>query len=1149
MLKKLLLLSLVIFSHIGFSQLSSKHWLPPLHARNAGVVGEQYLYLSTPEPIPFSVTITNGAGVAINAPVTISQGNPARVNLNGFNSSLLFCDLNFVNVVNTDRGIILEGTKDFYVSFRVRSDNHAETLVSKGRSGIGNTFRLGSLPQNNYGGARNFVSSFMATEDNTTVTVSDYDVNVQFISQGGIIIATSQTFILNTGQSVILSGYTDVPANLSGFVGALLSSDKPIAVSTGNALAGMGDELQGQDFNLDQIASIEEVGTEYIVVKGNGSNNTELPLVIATEDNTNVYVNGSSTPIATLNAGQYYLIPTSNYIGTNNQNMYITSDKRVYLYQIIAGDISDATSGLNFIPPLSCFFQKSVDLIPNINFIGTTQYTGDIIALTYAGSTLTINNVATTSLPQPVSGNAIWVTYRIPNVGGNAKIESTNPLAVGVFGFNGNAGYGGYYSGFGSRPQDSDIIVCSNSTVDLFDSIIGNPEPGGNWTVPAGGAALSGNVFDPAINLEGEYIYSFTKDCDNRLTPITVKVTVTTQQANNAGTNNTIDVCVNDASFDLFSLLGTSVTTGGTWSPALTSGTGVFDPALDMSGTYTYTLPTIGVCVGVSATITVTNSSIPTIITITDYTRCDDNADGDDTNGIVTFNLTTKTTEILDGQTGIIVTYHNLQNEATSGTNAITTINTSNRVMYVRLTNTTTNCYNVTSFNLVVNPLPIIANIVSLNQCDTDSDAITDFNLTEANIKISTQTNLIFTYYTSLPNAISGNSPITDPTLYTSANNGRVWARIVNENDCFRTAEVNLIVSTTVINLANPYTLVECDDYIDAADPNGDGFDYFNLSTIDILITQPFPVGQSYTVTYYENEADALQEENVITNVTNYRNSTANHKIIWVRVDSNLNNDCVGLGPYLELIVNPLPILDLGDDFTLCVDPITGEGLQIVDATPTVSGNYSYTWTPANLNGDSPIYNIIEAGTYSVVVTNTDTNCFDSDTIVATTSSEPVSVFATLLTPAFSAGLATIEVTATGGFGVYEYSLNLLDWQASPIFTNLPNGSYTIYVRDIQGCGLLQSESIQTITYNNYFTPNQDGYNDIWNIYLPDSYEGIISIFDRYGKLLKQISPYGEGWDGIYNGNQLPSTDYWFKVEYTENNQKKEFKSHFSLKR
>ena len=49
-----------------------------------------------------------------------------------------------------------------------------------------------------------------------------------------------------------------------------------------------------------------------------------------------------------------------------------------------------------------------------------------------------------------------------------------------------------------------------------------------------------------------------------------------------------------------------------------------------------------------------------------------------------------------------------------------------------------------------------------------------------------------------------------------------------------------------------------------------------------------------------------------------------------------------------------------------------------------------------------------------------------------------------------------------------------------------------------------------------------------------------IYIFDRFGKLLKQISPsLGPGWDGNYNGNPLPSSDYWFLVEYTEDDSQK----------
>ena len=62
-------------------------------------------------------------------------------------------------------------------------------------------------------------------------------------------------------------------------------------------------------------------------------------------------------------------------------------------------------------------------------------------------------------------------------------------------------------------------------------------------------------------------------------------------------------------------------------------------------------------------------------------------------------------------------------------------------------------------------------------------------------------------------------------------------------------------------------------------------------------------------------------------------------------------------------------------------------------------------------------------------------------------------------------------------------------------------------------------------------------------------YQGIITIYNRFGKLLKQLNPESSGWDGTFNGEQMPSTDYWFKVEYTEDNIRKEFKSHFSLKR
>ena len=564
----------------------------------------------------------------------------------------------------------------------------------------------------------------------------------------------------------------------------------------------------------------------------------------------------------------------------------------------------------------------------------------------------------------------------------------------------------------------------------------------------------------------------------------------------------------------------------------------------------TYTVTPIGSngCTGNTFLLEATIHPNPVILPITNFELCDDTTDGDDTNGIVNFNLLLKNSEILGAQTGINITYHTDSNAALVGQNAITNIISTNRIIYVRLTNLTTGCFSTTSFNLVVNPLPVVDSSVELKQCDTDSDAVTDFNLTQANLRISPDTSLTYTYHNSLAGALNNTDFVTNDIVHTAANGDKVWARITNIFGCSRTSEVNLVVSATTIPPTYTYPLSACDDYLNASDPDGDGIDYFDLTVIEPILTTQFPVGQSYTYSYYFNEADAISEQNAITNTTNFRNTVPFNQSIWVRIESNLY-DCAGLGSYLSLTVNPLPDFDLGQDLILCVDPVTGQGSQILNAIPTTAGTYSYQWTPANPSGNSGLFTITTAGTYSVVVTNTTTGCQSSDSIAFTTSSGPATIVAVLTTEAFSSGLATIEAVVTGGFGIYEYSLDGIDWQTSPVFSGLENGSYTIYVRDIQGCDLLPSEPIQTITYPNYFTPNGDGYNDTWMIRLPINYDAMISIYDRYGKLIKQISSFGAGWDGTYSGNLMPSTDYWFKVEYTENNIRKEFKSHFSLKR
>jgi gliding motility-associated-like protein len=203
-----------------------------------------------------------------------------------------------------------------------------------------------------------------------------------------------------------------------------------------------------------------------------------------------------------------------------------------------------------------------------------------------------------------------------------------------------------------------------------------------------------------------------------------------------------------------------------------------------------------------------------------------------------------------------------------------------------------------------------------------------------------------------------------------------------------------------------------------------------------------------------------------------------------------------------------------------------------------------------DLNNLTPI-NASTSGIYKVVVTNTATLCSKEDQTELYISSAPNSVNLELVSEIFASGLATIQAEVIGGFGTYEFSLNQVDWQTSPVFTNMPNGVYTVYAKDVNGClPIKQSNTVTTISYPNFFTPNGDTYNDTWNISgLTPDFKAKIFIFDRYGKLLKQINPYAGGWDGKLNGEEVPSTDYWFKIEYTEEGVQKEFKSHFSLKR
>ncbi|MCL9770807.1 T9SS type B sorting domain-containing protein, partial [Flavobacterium sp. HXWNR69] len=258
-------------------------------------------------------------------------------------------------------------------------------------------------------------------------------------------------------------------------------------------------------------------------------------------------------------------------------------------------------------------------------------------------------------------------------------------------------------------------------------------------------------------------------------------------------------------------------------------------------------------------------------------------------------------------------------------------------------------------------------------------------------------------------------------------------------------------------------------------------------------------------------------------------------------------DDCRGQTIVVRVYVNPIPQPTLIDG-VICVDASGNPFQTFVLDSGLSSTTHDFVWYFNNNpipNSNNATYTADEVGTYGVMATVRSTNC-SSQIVTATITSSTPSDGITVEQSNYFSGNATLVVTVTGGTGVLEYQLDNGALQSSNVFTNVSSGPHTITVVDTQGCTHLTYD-VYVIEYPQYFTPNGDGYNDTWFIAGLQTTDKI-NIFDRYGKFIKQLNG-EEGWDGTYNQEQLPSTDYWFTVDFSENDTQKQFKAHFSLKR
>jgi gliding motility-associated-like protein len=417
----------------------------------------------------------------------------------------------------------------------------------------------------------------------------------------------------------------------------------------------------------------------------------------------------------------------------------------------------------------------------------------------------------------------------------------------------------------------------------------------------------------------------------------------------------------------------------------------------------------------------------------------------------------------------------------------------------------------------------IILNNSTLIQCDDNGDGITNFDLTkvDSDIKNNNTSLSAVEYYESLTDAQNSSNKIQNSTNYSNKSQNQILiAKVSDTYGCANYAELTLQISNQTIPTQNP--VIKCDD-----DNLQDGYREFNLNNeVSPQLLNGLPNGLS--VEYYLNTADAYSQKNAIPNLLT--NTIQNQQVIYARIVNG--TDCYNITP-ITLKVNIFSPINFQDEYIpLCSNSSINIGVN--------SGFLTYLWnTGETLN----TINITSPGDYSITVTNA--NGCNAIKNFHITNSEIATITGVKMND-FSGNENSVIIEYTGA-GDYEFSIDGNYYQDNPEFKNLSAGIYSAYARDKNGCGLSIPFKVTILDYPRYFTPNGDGYNDIWYIknlnQLPAS---VINIFDRYGKLLKQFSSTSLGWDGSVNGYSLPSDDYWFNLNFKDG---KIIKGHFSLKR
>ncbi|WP_111309540.1 T9SS type B sorting domain-containing protein [Confluentibacter sediminis] len=463
------------------------------------------------------------------------------------------------------------------------------------------------------------------------------------------------------------------------------------------------------------------------------------------------------------------------------------------------------------------------------------------------------------------------------------------------------------------------------------------------------------------------------------------------------------------------------------------------------------------------------------------------------------------------------------QNDVHDNSLAITNIENylSNRkTIYIKATNTNTDCFTVIPLELVVNAPPKPNTIGTVGLCDNDTNT-QDLSIVEAQL-LNDPTVTNFDFYTDS----SFSSPLPGKLFtYSSIGDFTIYVRITNKTSlCDITTSFNLRIKETPV--ANtPPDLVACDD-------DYDGILVFDLSQNDaaILGSQDPAI---HNITYYSSFSQAEAGINKLDNL----HPAVDGDTIFARLE-NINTECPDITQF-KIFVNPLPVVPVDDVVPLCINDLP----LIIDAY-TGNPNDTYLWSTGDTTSQIEL-GLGDIGEYWIQITS-DLGCPSPQKPFSVIESAIADINFTTTVDFSDPNSITVDVS---GIGNYVYILDDGDPQKSNVFENVSLGNHTVTVRDLNGCDDT-SQSVTVFDIPKFVTPNNDGYFDRWHVVdftkLPGT---VVYIYDRYGKLLKTLTHTSLGWDGTFNGYNMPADDYWFVANIIQEGNAFTIKGHFALKR